>query len=64
MKSIAPTRVKIHDPDIARPTLVEAWLHGVDEKTGDRLVVIDGEPGALRRVKPDRVFTALRPVAL
>lgn len=55
-----PQLVRIHDPDFDTPTLVEAWLHGIDQQNGDRLVKLEGEPQALRRVKAEHVFT--RPV--
>ena len=52
--------VKVVDPDISPRTLVEAWHQGIDEKTGDHLVVIADEPGAIRRVKAQNVFSGLR----
>ncbi len=55
--------VTVVDPDISRRTLVAAWDQGTDKKTGERLVVLQDEPLAIRRVPAAHVFTGLRLVA-
>lgn len=52
--------VTVVDPDIPVRTLVQAWHQGIDRKTGDHLVVIMDEPGVIRRIKPQNVFSGLR----
>ena len=52
--------VTVVDPDIPNRTLVDAWDQGTDEKTGDRLVILDGEPAAVRRIAPRDVYDGLR----
>jgi len=56
MSNINKTRlVEVIDPDLASPTLVEAWHQGTDKKTGDALVVLVDEPQAVRRVRPEHI---------
>lgn len=55
--------VNVVDPDLSKRTLVAAWDQGEDKKTGDRLVVLESEPHAIRRVKPENVFSARGPQA-
>lgn len=52
--------VTVVDPDLPARTLVKAWHQGVDEKTGDHLVVLQDEPLAIRRIKAKNVFSGLR----
>ena len=52
--------VTVVDPDLPSRTLVKAWHQGVDKATGDHLVVLEDEPAALRRIKPQNVYTGLR----
>ena len=52
--------VTVVDPDIPRRTLVPAWDQGADKKTGERLVVLEDEPLAIRRIPAAHVFTGPR----
>ncbi|MBU0860034.1 MAG: hypothetical protein KJ667_08855 [Alphaproteobacteria bacterium] len=60
MTCIKNQQVKVVDPDLAKRTLVDAWHQGIDKATGQHLVVLDGEEGVIRRIKPENVFTPLK----
>lgn len=52
--------VTVVDPDLTPRTLVKAWHQGIDQRTGDHLVVLQDEPLAIRRIKAKNVFSGLR----